>query len=93
MRFNDFLFAAHGAVMCVIIYSQFFEKIWGFEIGKRQKVSRVILGVWWGCVLAIGVVVVLVKMNGAGRGYDAEGWAWIDVVSSCFTTFNLTGLY
>ncbi|KAI4929563.1 uncharacterized protein J4E92_005228 [Alternaria infectoria] len=80
VRFNDFLFAAHGAVMCVIIYSQFFEKIWGFEIGKRQKVSRVILGVWWGCVLAIGVVVVLVKMNGAGRGYDAEGWAWIDVI-------------
>ncbi|KAI4637653.1 hypothetical protein J4E83_000470 [Alternaria metachromatica] len=80
VRFNDFLFAAHGAVMCVIIYSQFFEKIWGFEIGKRQKVSRVILGVWWGCVLAIGVVVALVKMNGAGRGYDAEGWAWIDVI-------------
>ncbi|KAI4690653.1 uncharacterized protein J4E88_002125 [Alternaria novae-zelandiae] len=80
VRFNDFLFAAHGAVMCVIIYSQFFERIWGFEIGKRQKVSRVILGVWWGCVLAIGVVVVLVKMNGAGRGYDAEGWAWIDVI-------------
>ncbi|KAI4653734.1 hypothetical protein J4E93_001501 [Alternaria ventricosa] len=80
VRFNDFLFAAHGAVMCVIIYSQFFERIWGFEIGKRQKVSRVILGVWWGCVLAIGVVVALVKMNGAGRGYDAEGWAWIDVI-------------
>ncbi|CAN9320784.1 unnamed protein product [Alternaria alternata] len=38
VRFNDFLFAAHGAVMCVIIYSQFFEKIWGFEIGKRQKI-------------------------------------------------------
>ncbi|KAI4703325.1 hypothetical protein J4E81_002203 [Alternaria sp. BMP 2799] len=80
VRFNDFLFAAHGAVMCVIIYSQFFERVWGFEIGKRQKVSRVILGVWWGCVLAIGVVVVLVKMNGAGRVYDAEGWAWIDVI-------------
>ncbi|KAI4629689.1 uncharacterized protein J4E87_002875 [Alternaria ethzedia] len=38
VRFNDFLFAAHGAVMCVIIYSQFFERIWGFEIGKRQKI-------------------------------------------------------
>ncbi|KAI4956201.1 hypothetical protein J4E91_000412 [Alternaria rosae] len=80
VRFNDFLFAAHGAVMCVIIYSQFFERIWGFEIGKRQKVSRVILGVWWGCVLAIGVVVVLVKLNGGERAYDAEGWAWIDVI-------------
>ncbi|CAG5178129.1 uncharacterized protein ALTATR162_LOCUS8548 [Alternaria atra] len=79
VRFNDFLFAAHGAVMCVIIYSQFFEKIWGFEIGKRQKVSRVILGVWWGCVLAIVVVVGLVKTRGAD-GNGAEGWAWIDVI-------------
>ncbi|CAN9171184.1 hypothetical protein CUC08_Gglean012289 [Alternaria sp. MG1] len=79
VRFNDFLFAAHGAVMCVIIYSQFFEKIWGFEIGKRQKVSRVILGVWWGCVLAIVVVVMLVKTRGA-EGNDAQGWAWLDVI-------------
>ncbi|KAL1796859.1 hypothetical protein ACET3X_005399 [Alternaria dauci] len=79
VRFNDFLFAAHGAVMCVIIYSQFFEKIWGFEIGKRQKVSRVILGVWWGCVLAIVVVVILVETRGA-QGDDAQGWAWIDVI-------------
>ncbi|CAI9627391.1 unnamed protein product [Alternaria burnsii] len=79
VRFNDFLFAAHGAVMCVIIYSQFFEKIWGFEIGKRQKVSRVILGVWWGCVLAIVVVVMLVKTRGT-KGNDAQGWAWIDVI-------------
>ncbi|KAG9187694.1 hypothetical protein G6011_05565 [Alternaria panax] len=79
VRFNDFLFAAHGAVMCVIIYSQFFEKIWGFEIGKRQKVSRVILGIWWGCVLAIMVVVFLVKIRGPD-GHDAEGWAWIDVI-------------
>jgi len=79
VRFNDFLFAAHGAVMCVIIYSQFFEKIWGFEIGKRQKVSRVILGVWWGCVLAIVVVVMLVKTRGT-EGNDAQGWAWIDVI-------------
>jgi cystinosin len=69
--------------MCVIIYSQFFEKIWGFEIGKRQRVSRVILGVWWGCVLAIVVVVILVKTRGT-EGNDAEGWAWIDVVS-CFS--------
>ncbi|KAB2107663.1 hypothetical protein AG0111_0g3943 [Alternaria gaisen] len=79
VRFNDFLFAAHGAVMCVIIYSQFFEKIWGFEIGKRQKVSRVILGVWWGCVLAIVVVVMLVKTRGT-EGNEAQGWAWLDVI-------------
>jgi cystinosin len=87
VRFNDFLFAAHGAVMCVIIYSQFFERIWGFEIGKRQKVSRVILGVWWGCVLAIGLVVLLVKTRGA------EGWAWIDVVSNSCAPPNLPEQY
>ncbi|EOA81280.1 hypothetical protein ACJQWK_10657 [Exserohilum turcicum] len=80
VRFNDFLFAAHGAVMCVIIYSQFFESIWGFEVGRRQRVSRAILGVWWACVVAVLGVVVLVRVQGVHGGYSAEGWAWIDVI-------------
>lgn len=81
VRFNDFLFAAHGAVMCFIIYSQFFEPIWGFEVGKRQRVSRVVFTVWWACVAAIFAVVLLVRFKGQNGGYNADGWAWIDVVS------------
>ncbi|EMD65550.1 hypothetical protein GGP41_010428 [Bipolaris sorokiniana] len=80
VRFNDFLFAAHGAVMCFIIYSQFFEPIWGFEVGKRQRVSRVVFAVWWACVAAIFAVVLLVCFKGQNGGYNADGWAWIDVI-------------
>ncbi|KAF1838765.1 L-cystine transporter-like protein [Decorospora gaudefroyi] len=81
VRFNDFLFAAHGAVMCVIIYSQFFPRVWGFEVGKRQRVSRAVLGIWWACVVCIAVVVALVRVRGVGGGVDAAGgWAWIDVI-------------
>jgi hypothetical protein len=81
VRFNDFLFAAHGAVMCVVCYSQFFPSIWGFEVGKSQRVSRVVLGIWWACVVAVVMVVGLVWSRGVDGGFNAEGWAWIDVVS------------
>ena len=79
VRFNDFLFAAHGAVLCVIIYSQFFPRLWGFTVGKRQRASRVVLGIFWGGVLGI-LVVTLLARYGADAGYDPAGWAWIDVV-------------
>jgi cystinosin len=78
VRFNDFLFAAHGAVMCVVCYSQFFPSIWGCEVGKSQRVSRVVLTIWWGCVVGVLMVLLLVWSRG---GDGAEGWAWIDVVS------------
>ncbi|PSN63167.1 L-cystine transporter-like protein [Corynespora cassiicola Philippines] len=79
VRFNDFLFAAHGAVLCVIIYSQFFPRLWGFTVGKRQRASRVVLGIFWGGVLGI-LVVTLLARYGADAGYDPAGWAWIDVI-------------
>ncbi|KAF2000223.1 hypothetical protein P154DRAFT_522706 [Amniculicola lignicola CBS 123094] len=79
-RFNDFLFAAHGAVLCVIIYSQFFPRIWGFKVGSRQRASRPVLGLFWGCVLVIVVTIGLVRVKGRDGGYGAGGWAWIDVV-------------
>jgi cystinosin len=81
VRFNDFLFAAHGAVMCVIAYSQFFPRIWGFKVGTTQKASRVVLGIFWGCIFAITVTILLVRIKGKNGGYDPSGWAWIDVVS------------
>jgi cystinosin len=75
VQFNDFLFAAHGAFMCVILYSQFYTWIWGF------KASKGALGIFWGCVLAILVTVFLAHVAGKDSGYDPSGWAWIDVVS------------
>jgi hypothetical protein len=81
VRFNDFLFAAHGAAMCVIIYSQFFPRVWGFKVGRTQSVSRTVLAIFWGLVIGVAIVACLAVSLGEG-GYDASGWAWIDVVSS-----------
>ncbi|CAO2657284.1 Nn.00g034100.m01.CDS01 [Neocucurbitaria sp. VM-36] len=80
VRFNDFLFAAHGAVMCVIIYSQFFPSIWGFRVGKTQRASRAVLGIWWGCVFVVVASIALVVGWGSEDGHDIRGWAWIDVI-------------
>lgn len=82
VRFNDFLFAAHGAVMCVIVYSQFFPQIWGFSVGKMQRVSRFIMAVWWACVFSIIVTIFLVASRIRRVSNDATDWAWIDVVGN-----------
>lgn len=82
VRFNDFLFAAHGAAMCVIIYSQFFPRIWGFTVGRTQRVSRAVLGIFWGLVAVVLIAALMAVFFGKDLGYDASGWAWIDVVSS-----------
>lgn len=80
VRFNDLLFAAHGAVMCVIVYSQFFPRIWNFKVGLSQQASRPVLVVFWGSVIVILAVALLAKLAGKDGGYDPSGWAWIDVV-------------
>jgi hypothetical protein len=67
--------------MCSFIYSQFFPKVWGFTVGNTQRVSRAVMGIWWGLVLGIVVVALLARWKGIDGGYDASGWAWIDVVS------------
>ncbi|KAF2823355.1 hypothetical protein CC86DRAFT_66390 [Ophiobolus disseminans] len=80
VRFNDFLFAAHGAAMTVIIYSQFFPRIWGFKVGRTQRVSRAVLGIWWGLVTGVIAVALLALLSGNDKGHAAEDWAWIDVI-------------
>lgn len=89
VRFNDFAFAAHALLLCVITYSQFFSRLWGFKVGARQRSSRVVLGVFWGSIVAVLTMIAIVRTQGRDGGYDPESWAWIDVVSkrpalSCF---------
>ena len=81
MRLNDFAFAAHALLLCVITYSQFFPRLWGFKVGARQRSSRIVLGVFWGSIVAVFTIIAIVRTQGHHGGYDPEGWAWIDVVS------------
>ena len=88
VRFNDFVFAAHALVLCIVTYSQFFTRIWGFKVGKRQRSSRVVLGIIYGSLLAVLFLIVLVRFKGRDHGYDASGIAWIDVVSASKRSLN-----
>ncbi|KIW02173.1 uncharacterized protein PV09_06337 [Verruconis gallopava] len=79
VRFNDLIFAAHGFVLCVITYTQFFPFIWGFRVSPKQNASIFILGVFWGCILGV-IVTIFVQFTDTNVGNDISGWAWIDVV-------------
>ncbi|KAF2756533.1 L-cystine transporter-like protein, partial [Pseudovirgaria hyperparasitica] len=80
VRFNDFLFALHGAIMCLVAYSQFFPRLWGFKESDRQKASRVAVGIVIGCLAGVGIVIAIVLIKGKDFGEDPSGWAWIEVM-------------
>jgi len=80
VRINDLAFALHAAVLTGLTYSQFFSSIWGFKVGRLQRVSRPIAGVFVGGILAVLVVTLIVALKGVDGGQDARRWAWIDVV-------------
>ena len=82
VRFNDFLFAAHGAVLSVVVYSQFWARLWGFKVGARQRASGAALGIVGGNLAGIAIVAGIVLAASPDGGYDAASWAWIDVVST-----------
>lgn len=73
------VFALHAVVLSTLLWSMFAKRIWGFEQGAGQSVGIVVWAVAAGCVIAV-IVVTIVVAAAPGGGYDAEGWAWIDVV-------------
>lgn len=84
MRVNDLAFAVHAVVLSSLLYSQFFPKIWGFKVSRHQKASKPVKGIFWGCLVAVGVAVGIVLLASPDGGYDPRSWAWIDVVSTTY---------
>lgn len=76
----DLAFAVHAVILSALTYTQFWPRLWGFKTSLRQKISRPIMGILVGSILAILAVVLIVAIKGRNGGYDARGWAWIDVV-------------
>lgn len=73
------VFALHAVVLSSLVWSMFAKRIWGLEQGAGQRVSGVTWAVVVGSLLAVVVATVFVAAA-PGGGYDARGWAWIDVV-------------
>lgn len=91
VRFNDFLFALHGAVLCIITYSQFYARLWGFKVGPMQRTSNPIIAIFWGSILGVLVTASIVLSRGKDGGFDPRGWAWIEVVCAFRTLWGQTG--
>ncbi|KAI9042085.1 putative L-cystine transporter [Aspergillus affinis] len=74
VQFNDLVYAAHGAGICLIMFSQTqWPQMWGFR-GSKAALSMGAIGVFWACIGVIfaGVGSVLVGVF--------ERWEWLDVV-------------
>lgn len=73
---NDIAYAVHGAVITVLLYSQFYPRLWHFARIKDLRCSPWTLGFFWGSigVLLLGAFVV-------GLRPTSFRWEWLDVVS------------
>lgn len=80
VRFNDLAFAVHAVILSAIVYSQFYPQIWGFKVSRYQRVSKPVAGLFWGSLLAIAILVLIVWTKSPDGGRDPSSWAWIDVV-------------
>ncbi|KKZ62223.1 hypothetical protein EMCG_03361 [[Emmonsia] crescens] len=79
VRFNDLAFAVHAVILSSLVFSQFWPSIWGFKVSRFQRISKPIAGIFWGCILAVAVLIVVVAARGTGPSLDPKDWAWIDV--------------
>ncbi|KAK0129961.1 hypothetical protein ONS96_000502 [Cadophora gregata f. sp. sojae] len=82
VKFNDLAFAAHAVVLSALLLTQFIPSLWGFKKRSRRdpgaRPSKPILGVFFGSIVGVAVVAVIVA---ARHDEDVKtGWAWIDVI-------------
>ncbi|KAK4452468.1 PQ loop repeat-domain-containing protein [Podospora aff. communis PSN243] len=83
VRFNDITFAAHSLLLSLVTTSQYLlPHVWGFRPSLGSRPSRFILGIFFGCVA--GVVVVIFVVLGSPQRDSAEGavgaWVWLDAI-------------
>ncbi|KXX76528.1 Cystinosin [Madurella mycetomatis] len=83
VQFNDITFAAHGLVLSIVTTSQyFFPRAWGFAPSIGNKPSRFILGIFFGCIVGV-VVVIFVVLGSPERDSTQQAvssWVWLDAI-------------
>lgn len=83
VQLNDIAFAAHALVICLVSTSQyFFPKTWGFTPSKGNRPSRLCLGIFFGCI--VGVVVIIFIVLGSPDRDSTDiipgSWVWLDAI-------------
>jgi len=79
VRPNDFAFALHALVICIITFTQFWSSLWGFREIRGKRASRAAVGIFYGSLLGILLVAVIVIIRNDDP-LNPEAWAGIDVV-------------
>lgn len=80
VRFNDLAFGVHAVALVAITYSQFYPRLWGFEVSHLQRASRPVVGIVVGSILSVIAVSTFVLIKSGLQQQDALDWAWIDVI-------------
>lgn len=78
VQLNDIAYAMHGVFITIVVYSQFYPRLWGWNgpgAGMARS-GRWTLRLFWGCVgvVLIAALAVVARPN-------SEAWEWLDVVS------------
>jgi len=79
VRGNDFAFAVHALLLCVVVYSQLWHRLWGFEDIPGKRASRTSVGVFWGSILGLSLVALIVVIRSDGSA-ESTSWAAIDII-------------
>lgn len=80
VRFNDFAFAAHALVLVLVTYSQFWTRLWGFEVSKGKQTNNVTRFVIVGSITTVIVFIFRAATNETKIQYDSNLWTWVDVI-------------
>ncbi|RWA06325.1 hypothetical protein EKO27_g8778 [Xylaria grammica] len=80
VAFNDVTFAVHALILTAILNTQYFlPSIWGFEKSAVRRPSRLITGVFTGCITGV-VLIILVVAAQPPSADPKTSWAWLDVI-------------
>ncbi|KIV97501.1 hypothetical protein PV10_01251 [Exophiala mesophila] len=79
VRFNDAVFGIHAVILVTITYSQFYPHIWGFK-AYGVRASRPVLGIFWGCIVAVAIVMAIVLSSSHTNVNREPAWEWVDVL-------------
>ena len=83
VHFNDLVFAAHSLLLSLVTASQyFFPRAWGFSVSKGSRPSRLSLGIFFGCVAGVAVIVgrVVASPERDSTSEAVTEWVWLDAV-------------
>ena len=67
-------------MLVIITYSQFYPRLWGFEVSRLQRASRPVVGIVVGSFFSVSATAVFVLVKSGLEDQDGLDWAWIDVI-------------